>query len=45
VEAAQVQGKTTTWIIENILGKKGRKFSEGKKQLEELLKKFSEEGG
>jgi hypothetical protein len=29
----------------NILGKKGRKFSEGKKQLEELLKKFSEEGG
>jgi isopropylmalate/homocitrate/citramalate synthase len=44
VEAAQVQGKTTTWIIENILGKKGRKFSEGKKQLEELVKKFSEEG-
>ena len=45
VQAAQVQGKTTTWIIENILGKKGRKFSEGKKQLEELLNKFSEEGG
>ena len=40
VEAAQVQGKTTTWIIENILGKKGRKFSEGKKQLEELVNKF-----
>lgn len=45
VQAAQLQGKTTTWIIENILGKKGRKFSEGKKQLEELLNKFSEEGG
>ncbi|MBE9135412.1 hypothetical protein, partial [Tychonema sp. LEGE 07196] len=45
VEAAQVEGKTATWIIENILGKKGRKFSEGKKRLEELLKKFSTEGG
>jgi len=45
VEAAQVEGKTATWIIENILKMKGRKFSEGKKQLEELLKKFSEEGG
>jgi hypothetical protein len=45
VEAAQLQGKTTTWIIENILGKKGRKFSEGKKQLEELMRKFREEGG
>lgn len=40
VEAAQTQGKTATWIIENILGKKGRKFSEGKKQLEELVNKF-----
>jgi hypothetical protein len=45
VEVAQVQGKTATWIIENILGKKGRKFSEGKKQLEKLIKKFSTEGG
>ena len=45
VEAAQVQGKTTTWIIENILGKKGRKFVEGKKQFEELMKKFRKEGG
>jgi transketolase len=45
VEAAQVEGKTATWIIENILGKKGRKFSEGKKQLEELIKKFNTEGG
>jgi hypothetical protein len=44
VEAAQIQGKTTTWIIENILGKKGRKFVEGKKQLEELMRKFREEG-
>lgn len=42
VEAAQVEGKTTTWIIENILNKKGRKFSEGKKQLEELLNKFAQ---
>jgi hypothetical protein len=45
VEAAQVQGKTTTWIIENILGKKGRKFAEGKKQFEELMRKFRQEGG
>ncbi len=45
VEAAQTEGKTTTWIIENILGKKGRKFSEGKKQLEELFNKFGEKGG
>ncbi|MEG4627857.1 hypothetical protein Q5691_26680 [Microcoleus sp. w1-18aA5] len=45
VEAAQIQGKTATWIIENILNKKGRKFSEGKKQLEELIKKFGEKGG
>ncbi|MEG5176250.1 hypothetical protein [Microcoleus sp. B3-D7] len=45
VEAAQTQGKTATWIIENILGKKGRKFSEGKKQLEELINKFGEKGG
>jgi len=45
VEAAQVEGKTTTWIIENILNKKGRKFSEGKKQLEELINKFGEKGG
>lgn len=44
VEAAKVEGKTQTWIIENILGKKGRKFSEGKKQFEELVKKFSEGG-
>lgn len=40
VEAAQVEGKTATWIIENILGKKGRKFAEGKAQLAELLRKF-----
>ncbi|MEG4632502.1 hypothetical protein QUB56_23425 [Microcoleus sp. AR_TQ3_B6] len=40
VEAAQVEGKTATWIIENLLGKKGRKFAEGKVQLAELMKKF-----
>jgi hypothetical protein len=42
VEAAQIEGKTQTWIIENLLGKKGRKFAEGKAQLAELLKKFGE---
>jgi hypothetical protein len=40
VEAAQVEGKSATWIIENLLGKKGRKFAEGKAMLAELLKKF-----
>jgi hypothetical protein len=41
VEAAQIEGKCQTWIIENLLGKKGRKFADGKVQLAELLKKFS----
>jgi hypothetical protein len=43
VEAAQVEGKTTTWIIENVLKMKGRKFAEGKARLQELLSKFEGE--
>ena len=43
VEAAQVEGKTATWIIENILKMKGRKFAEGKLKLQELLTKFEKE--
>jgi len=44
VEAAQTEGKTATWIIENILKMKGRKFAEGKARLQELLSKFGGEG-
>jgi hypothetical protein len=33
-------GKTNTWIIENILKMKGRKFAEGKVKLQGLLAKF-----
>jgi len=33
-------GKTNTWIIENILNMKGRKFAEGKVKLQGLLAKF-----
>lgn len=40
VEAAEVEGKSSTWIIENILKMKGRKFTEGKIQLAELKSKF-----
>ncbi len=36
-------GKTNTWIIENILKMKGRKFTEGKTKLQSLLSQF--EGG
>jgi hypothetical protein len=43
VEAAQIEGKPATWIIENLLGQKGRKFNEGKTQLAKLLKKFGNE--
>lgn len=42
VSAAEVEGKSLTWIIENILNMKGRKFTEGKIRLAELQKKFSE---
>lgn len=39
---SQEAGKTKTWIVENILNKKGRKFAEGKAILAELQKKFGE---
>lgn len=42
VSAAEVEGKSPTWIIENILNMKGRKFTEGKVRLAELQKKFGE---
>jgi len=37
-------GKSTTWIVENILKMGGRKFSEGKVKLQALLNQFEEEG-
>jgi len=37
-------GKSTTWIVENILKMGGRKFSEGKVKLQTLLNQFEEEG-
>jgi DNA-binding LytR/AlgR family response regulator len=40
VREAKEVGKSPTWIIENILKMKGRKFSEGKTKLQELLKQF-----
>jgi hypothetical protein len=36
-------GKTNTWIIENILKMKGRKFAEGKTKLQSLLSQFEGE--
>jgi len=42
VSAAEVEGKSPTWIIENILNMKGRKFTEGKARLADLQKKFGE---
>lgn len=33
-------GKSTTWIVENVLKMGGRKFSEGKVKLESILKQF-----
>ena len=35
-------GKSPTWIIENILKMKGRKFAEGKVKLQSLLSQFEE---
>jgi hypothetical protein len=35
-------GKSQTWIIENILKMKGRKFAEGKAKLQSLLSQFEE---
>jgi hypothetical protein len=36
-------GKSKTWVVENVLGCKGRKFEEGKVLLEALLKQFGEQ--
>jgi hypothetical protein len=36
-------GKTNTWIIENVLKMKGRKFAEGKVRLQGLLTQFEGE--
>jgi hypothetical protein len=37
-------GKSTTWIVENILKMGERKFSDGKVKLQTLLNQFEEEG-
>ncbi|WP_333336308.1 MULTISPECIES: hypothetical protein [unclassified Microcoleus] len=37
-------GKSPTWIIENVLKMEGRKFSEGKVKLQDLLNQFEGEG-
>ena len=36
-------GKSTTWIVENILKMGGRKFSDGKVKLQTLFNQFEEE--
>lgn len=33
-------GKSRTWVVENVLGFKGRRFAEGKELLESLLAKY-----
>jgi hypothetical protein len=43
VKEAKEVGKSPTWIIENILKMKGRKFAEGKIKLQELLNQFEGE--
>jgi len=43
VKEAREVGKTNTWIIENILKMKGRKFAEGKLKLQSLLSRFEGE--
>lgn len=40
VKEAREAGKANTWIIENILKMKGRKFAEGKVKLQDLLSQF-----
>jgi hypothetical protein len=35
-------GKSPTWIVENVLKMGGRKFSEGKAKLQDLLNQFEE---
>jgi hypothetical protein len=43
VKEAREAGKANTWIIENILKMKGRKFAEGKLRLQDLLNQFEGE--
>jgi hypothetical protein len=43
VVAAREAGKANTWIIENILKMKGRKFAEGKVKLQNLINQFEGE--
>ena len=43
VKEAMESGKSSTWIIENILKMKGRKFAEGKLNLQNLLSQFEGE--
>jgi len=43
IKEAREAGKTNTWIIENILKMKGRKFAEGKVKLQSLLSQFEDE--
>ena len=43
VQKAKAEGKSPTWIVENVLKMGGRKFSEGKVKLQELLSKFEKE--
>lgn len=40
IKEAREANKTNTWIIENILKMKGRKFAEGKAKLQALLDQF-----
>lgn len=35
-------GKSKTWIVENVLGYRGRRFKAGLKRLDELLKRWSQ---
>ncbi len=42
VNAAEAENKSPTWIVENVLKMRGRKFAEGKARLAELQKKFGE---
>jgi hypothetical protein len=43
VVTAREAGKTNTWIIENVLKMKGRKFGKGKVKLQALLNQFEHE--
>ncbi|MEG4504235.1 hypothetical protein QUA81_08985 [Microcoleus sp. F6_B4] len=43
VRKSMEAGKSVTWIVENILKMGGRKFSEGKAKLQDLLNQFEGE--